>query len=144
MAAAMNGAVQGVARTVVTTPFKKAPSGPSFAAADWTEPLPKKPGIGTSQTPSRLSAIANTTAAIVTLNEVLPNWPPQERPSVAASSPSSRNTEIMPAANQRFSMNACARLLPACSTKLITLRPITGNTHGIRLRISPPTNASAM
>ena len=93
MAVAMKGAVHGVASTVVTTPLRNAPSGPSFAAADWTEPLPKKPGIGTSHTPSRLSAIANTTAAIVTLNAVLPNWPPQERPIVAASKPSSRNTD---------------------------------------------------
>src|SRR3954447_21516487 len=79
MAAAISGAVHGVASTVVTTPFKNAPSGPSFDAADCTEPLPKKPGIGTSQTPSKLSAMANTTAAIVTLNDVLPNWPPQVR-----------------------------------------------------------------
>ena len=81
---------------------------------------------------------------MITLNVVLPNWPPQARPSVAASSPSSRNTEMMPAAYHRLSTSAWARLLPACWTKLITLRPITGSTHGIRLRINPPTKASAM
>ena len=68
MAVAMNGPVQGVASTVVITPLRNAPSGPSFAAASWTAPLPKKPGIGISHTPSRLSAMANTMAASVTLN----------------------------------------------------------------------------
>src|SRR4051794_12119299 len=77
IAEAINGAVHGVARIVVITPLRNAPSGPSFDAADCTDPLPKKPGIGISQTPSRLSAMANTIAAIVTLNAVLPNWPPQ-------------------------------------------------------------------
>ena len=50
---------------------------------------------------------------------------------------------MMPAENHTFSMNAWPRLLPDCSTKLITFSPITGSTHGIRLRIRPPTNAIA-
>ena len=50
----------------------------------------------------------------------------------------------MPAEYQRLSTSACVRLLPACWTKLITFRPITGSTQGIRLRIMPPTKASAM
>jgi len=77
-------------------------------------PRPKKPGIGTYQTPKRLSAMANTIEAMITLNVVLPNWPPYDRPSVAASNPSSRNTATMPAAYHRLSTSAWVRLLPAC------------------------------
>ena len=76
-AVAMNGAVHGVASTVVTTPLKNAPSGPFLRGGRLHSAAAEEAGIGTSHTPSRLSAIANTTAAIVTLNAVLPNWPPQ-------------------------------------------------------------------
>ena len=88
--------------------------------------------------------MANTTAASVTVNAVLPNWPPQERPIDAARKPSSRNTDTMPAEYQMLSTSACVRLWPDCWTKLITFRPITGSTQGIRLRMMPPTNASTM
>ena len=57
--------------------------------------------------------MANTIAASVTLNAVLPNCPPHERPIDAASKPSSRNTEMMPAAYQTLSMNACGAAVAA-------------------------------
>ena len=67
--------------------------------------------------------MANTMAAIVTLNAVLPNWPPQERPIDAASKPSSRNTDTMPAEYQTLSTSACVRLWPACCDEAHHLEP---------------------
>ena len=60
-----NGALHGVAMTVVKTPLKNAPAAPSWAARSAVLPRPTKPGIGTSQTPRKLSPITKTTAARV-------------------------------------------------------------------------------
>ena len=73
-----NGPLQGVARTVLNTPLRNAPNGPSF---DCRCPAfsPMKPGIGSSHTPRNDSAKANTIAAIVMLKVDDVNCSPQAR-----------------------------------------------------------------
>ena len=74
-----NGPLHGVASSVVKMPLKNAPAGPSCCCSlldelDWA-----KPGIGTSHTPRKLRANANTTTTIATLNQVYVNCCPQPR-----------------------------------------------------------------
>ena len=59
----IKGPLHGVANRVVSTPFRKAPSGPSCSAASTAFPDPTKPGMGISHTPRKLSANTKTMAA---------------------------------------------------------------------------------
>src|SRR5437879_4891490 len=54
-----------------------APENPSLVANSPAAPLPTKPGMGISQTPRKLKAITNTTAASVMLNPSYANCCPQ-------------------------------------------------------------------
>ena len=72
------GPLQGVASTVLSTPLRNAASGPSWVCiAPALAPI--KPGIGSSHTPRKESAKANTIAAIAMLNRDEVNCSPQAR-----------------------------------------------------------------
>jgi hypothetical protein len=105
------------------------------------------PGIGISKTPNRLRPIANTMQDITTWNSVSWKKLPQPNcliaPNFAATAKlaSTRKTVSTPSEYIKFNNRIRPRLCPDCCTKLSTLIAITGNTHGITLRIKPPRNA---
>jgi hypothetical protein len=105
------------------------------------------PGMGNSQTPKNERANANTTPSIPILNGTDPNCWPQPRfvlasPMFAATLAvaSTKNTANTPAQYQRFIRNTSRRAWPDCWANDMSLRPSTGSTHGMRLRIKPPTS----
>ena len=51
---------------------------------------------------------------------------------------STKNTAKSPAQYQRFISNTSRRARPDCCANDMSLRPSTGRTHGIRLRMRPP------
>jgi len=76
---------------------------------------------------------------IVTVS-LLNCWP-QPTFQTVANVANSRNTDIKPNEYQMFKANTLARLSPACWTKAMTFKPMTGRTHGMMFRISPPRKA---
>ncbi|MBK7469743.1 MAG: hypothetical protein IPI73_02990 [Betaproteobacteria bacterium] len=93
---------------------------------------------------SRKNRIASavTTAGDCSWNPQPSSWPPARNANTTPASATNESTT--PAANTRPCIRIAASLPCACCEKPRTLSEITGNTQGIRLRIKPPINASAM
>ncbi len=68
-------------------------------------------------------------------------WPLALSPTSAAAS--ARNDTTIPAAEARKFARTVARAAPPWPTTLSSLIDSTGSTHGIRLRMNPPSSASA-
>ena len=138
----MNGAEHGVATTVAMTPVTKDPRSPD----DLTLPPAAVSDAPISKTPNRLSPKRNRNIAMIATNGGFCIWNPQPAAVPAACSPNqitatTQNDTTTPAANTRPCILIFALSSPACSTKPRILIDNTGNTHGMRLRISPPKNA---
>ena len=137
------GAVHGAATTTASTPVKKSPDGPLRLASDWPMPTQRPVSV---HTPERFSPNRNITRPNRATTAGRCIWKPQPSASPALRSastiaPSATKLTSTPAVYQR----ACARVLSRLS--LLSIRPSTlidstGSTHGIRLRISPPSNAA--
>ncbi len=75
-AGARNGAVQGVAKVVASTPLKNAPAAPCFAARFPAASSARPPSV-TSNTPNKFSATSVTSVVRQTMKIGLPNCIPQ-------------------------------------------------------------------
>src|SRR5690554_6921119 len=69
------------------------------------------------------------------------NISPQAIEKITISAASRMKIVMMPEAYAKFSRKARRRSEPACWTKLITFKPTTGSTQGMKLRMNPPSNA---
>ncbi len=143
-AVAMNGAVQGAATTTASMPVKKAPARPPLAASDPPAPWP---GRVVSNTPDMFSATSSMTKASAPTTAGDCSWKPQPiaaPPAFSASSEpaSARKVASTPARNAR-PWDRASFSWWAWAARLAAFIDSTGNTQGIRLRISPPIRAKA-
>jgi hypothetical protein len=144
-AGARNGAEQGVATTVARIPVKKEPASPDFICSSPPTAVAARPN---SNTPLMFSAKTSIPAARANTKAGDCSWNPHPSCSPlarsAASTPASvQNESKTPPVNTRPCATTLPRSPPAWFTKPRILIPSTGNTHGIRFRIIPPTNASS-
>ena len=140
-----NGAEHGVASSVANTPSQKLPVSPVPPVVA-SRPVAAE-GRNSSNAPNRFSAKIKVTATISPINHGFWNWMPQ--PSDAPVSfrtvtivASSIKEVRIPALVARKRSRIFRVSVPACRT-LLSFMPITGNTQGIRFRISPPSRAKA-
>ena len=141
-AAPMKGAVHGDAMTTARMPEPKASSARFF---DDQPVTPDGASWPNSKTPDRLSASTKNriASALTTAGDC--SWNPQPSCAPAARSkasatPSATNVSTTPAANATASLRIVARV-SLCVAKPSTFSVSTGKTHGMRLRIRPPTSA---
>ena len=87
--------------------------------------------------------MTKTSAVIATLNQGNVNCWPHASPALAAKAANTMNTDKSPREYHTFSANTRPRCWPACSMNESIFRLMTGKTHGIKLRISPPKKAEA-
>ncbi|MNV34446.1 hypothetical protein D3C71_1258620 [compost metagenome] len=124
--------------------MKKSPTGPLRAASDWPTP-PRLPPI--VNTPDRLRPTVNIRYTSAAMNHGCCSWKPQPAAwpaarSASTSAPIAANATSTPAVYQSAWLRARCRLSPLCATPS-TFSDRIGSTHGIRLRISPPSSASS-
>ncbi len=140
----MNGAVQGAATTTASRPVKNEPTSPPWDARPCPAPVPGKVA---SNTPDMLSATKSMTRARAPTTTGDCSWKPQPTAAPAALAASTRparprNVTSTPARKA----SPCALASPgwwAWAARLAAFIDSTGNTQGIRLRISPPTKANS-
>ena len=142
-AGARKGALQGVAATVARTPVRKEPVRPDFDCRPDPIPVAVRPN---SNTPLMLSANASIAAASPKTNagdcswNPHPSWLPPAR-RIASRPARAQNESSTPAAKTIPWRVTFLRSAPAWLTKPRIFIPSTGKTHGMRLRMSPPTKA---
>ena len=113
IAEAMNGAVHGVARTVVITPLRNAPSGPSFVAADWTDAAAEETGDRNFPNAEQAECHRKHDGCDRDVERCAAELAaPGEAERGGQEKPSNTNTATMPAANQRFSTSALRGFCP--------------------------------
>ncbi len=141
----MNGAEHGDATTTASAPDSASLRSGFFAFHDATD---EGTNWRTSKTPDRFSASTKNSTASSAIVAGDCSWNPQ--PSCA---PAARNAISAPASNQNDTMTPAPNASPwcraaaplsRCAAKPRTLSDRTGNTHGIRLRRSPPTRANTI
>ena len=139
-AAPMSGAVHGVESTAVITPKIALPPIDSclvsIAYTHCGRPTVKKPAIATAITAmKRPTPIVNA--------GYWKSWFDCSKPFTKLSnSPSPSQNATTPAVIETPSMKVRERLPAAAFASPMILSGITGSTHGVRLRMAPPTNAS--
>ena len=141
----MNGAVQGEATATASTPASE-----SSATDGEHVQMASPPGrtLPNSKVPARLRPTSvNTTASSATKVGDC-NWKPQPsccrwHAARAEGWRAARNERPPHPPCRRRRRTARARRSSPCCAKLSTFSESTGNTHGIRLSMVPPTNASS-
>ena len=144
-AKAMKGAVQGAATTTASMPVKKAPAAPGSRASG-PEPAACRPAP-MWKTPERFSATASISSDSPAMTAGDCSWKPQPTaspPALRASSRPARPRKVVSTPARKASPSRRARAGScAAALRAAAFMARIGNTHGIRLRIRPPSRANS-